>query len=128
MRLRLLQLPDEVRDHVLFGRLSAGHARAIATAADPTALAEKVIAAGMSVRQAENLARAAGTKRSASLSQAGGAANADTLALAQELENSLGLQVVLRDTGKGSGELVIRYQTFEQLDALCGRLTKTSAE
>jgi hypothetical protein len=33
---------------------------------------------------------------------------------------------VLRDTGKGSGELVIRYQTFEQLDALCSRLTKTA--
>jgi ParB family chromosome partitioning protein len=125
--LRLLQLPEEVRDHVLFGRLSAGHARAIATAADPAGLAEKVIAAGMSVRQAETLARTEGTKRPASPSQAGAGPNADTLALAQELENALGLQVVLRDTGKGAGELVIRYQTFEQLDALCGRLTKTAA-
>jgi ParB family chromosome partitioning protein len=125
--LRLLQLPDEVRDHVLFNRLSAGHARAIATAEDPAALAEKVIATGMSVRQAESLARTAGTKRSGSSGRSGAAADADTLALAQELEHSLGLQVVLRDTGKGSGELVIRYQTFEQLDALCGRLTKTAA-
>jgi hypothetical protein len=53
-------------------------------------------------------------------------ADADTLALAQELEHSIGLQVVLRDTGKGAGELVIRYQTFEQLDALCSRLTHTA--
>jgi ParB family transcriptional regulator, chromosome partitioning protein len=124
--LRLLQLPDEVRDHVLFGRLSAGHARAIATARDPASLAEKVIASGMSVRQAESLARTAGTKRPGSPSQGGGGSDADTLALVQDLEQALGLQVVLRDTGKGAGELTIRYQTFEQLDALCGRLTKTA--
>jgi ParB family transcriptional regulator, chromosome partitioning protein len=124
--LRLLQLPEEVRDHVLFGRLSAGHARAIATAEDPIGLAEKVIAGGLSVRQAEGLARSAGdrSKRGPAAQPSGQAGDADTRALAQELEETLGLQVVLRDSGKGSGELVIRYQTFEQLDGLCSRLSK----
>jgi ParB family chromosome partitioning protein len=126
--LRLLQLPEEVRDHVMFGRLSAGHARAIATAPDPAALAEQVIAGGLSVRQAEALARTAleRPKREGSSSQSGAVTDADTLALAQELEETLGLQVALRDSGKGSGEVVIRYQTFEQLDALCSRLTRSS--
>jgi ParB family chromosome partitioning protein len=127
--LRLLQLPEEVRDHVMFGRLSAGHARAIATAPDPGALAEKVIAGGLSVRQAESLARTAleRPKRAGASSQTGAVTDADTLALAQELEETLGLQVQLRDSGKGTGEVVIRYQTFEQLDALCSRLTRSSS-
>jgi ParB family chromosome partitioning protein len=127
--LRLLQLPEEVRDHVMFGRLSAGHARAIATAPDPAALAEQVIAGGLSVRQAESLARTAlerPKREGSSSSQPGAVTDADTLALAQELEETLGLQVMLKDSGRGSGEVVIRYQTFEQLDALCSRLTRSS--
>jgi ParB family chromosome partitioning protein len=124
--LRLLQLPDEVRDHVLFGRLSAGHARAIATAPNAGELAEKVIAQGLSVRQAEGLARAA-TERP-KRPQSGRAApqtNADNQSLEQDLEEALGLQVKLRDF-VDYGEVTIRYETLEQLDDLCRRLTRAA--
>src|SRR5438270_9517045 len=56
--LRLMQLPGTVQDHVLQGRLSAGHARAIATAKNPAALADVIVSKGLSVRDAEALARA----------------------------------------------------------------------
>ena len=41
--LRLLQLPEVVQDHVLFGRLTAGHARAILSAAYPEVLAQTIV-------------------------------------------------------------------------------------
>ena len=57
--LRLLALPDPVLDHVVAGRLSAGHARALITAPNPDELAETIIRSGLSVRQTEALARQA---------------------------------------------------------------------
>lgn len=58
--LRLLDLPDEVQEMVYDGRLSAGHARAILSVPGEEArisLAQKVLQAGLSVRETENLAR-----------------------------------------------------------------------
>jgi ParB family transcriptional regulator, chromosome partitioning protein len=58
--LRLLDLPDEVQELLYDGKLSAGHARAVLSVPDPekrVRLASKVIEQGLSVREAENLAR-----------------------------------------------------------------------
>jgi ParB family chromosome partitioning protein len=122
--LRLMQLPSSVQEHVLQGRLSAGHARAIATAENPEALAELIVAKGLSVRDAEALARgkpdapkkASGPKRAPK--------DADTHALEADLEDALGMTVEIIDRG-GVGELKIKYATLEQLDELCRRLTRT---
>ena len=121
--LRLMNLPEPVRDHVLAGRLSAGHARAILTADDPAALAERIIAGGLSVREAEALARggapAASRPKSASRKPV---KDTDTQALEVDLSDALGLDVEVLDKG-GVGELRIKYATLEQLDELCRRLT-----
>ncbi len=119
--LRLLGLPEVIQDHVLQGRLSAGHARALITAADPEGLAADVIANGLSVRQTEALVR----KESAAAGQpaARKTASADTLSFEQDLQESLGLKVKLVDTG-GQGELRLSYKTLEQLEDLKRRLTK----
>ena len=53
--LRLLTLPEPVRHLVDDGSLSAGHARALLAAPDPTGLANRVVAEGMSVRRVERL-------------------------------------------------------------------------
>ena len=55
--LRLLKLPDVIRDMLSEGQLSAGHARTLVTAADPVGLAKRIIQGGLSVRQAEALAQ-----------------------------------------------------------------------
>ena len=55
--LRLLELPDPVRLMLLRGDISMGHARAIATAPDPEALAHEIVEGDLSVRQAEHLAK-----------------------------------------------------------------------
>jgi ParB family chromosome partitioning protein len=124
--LRLLQLPPDVQDHVLAGRITPGHARAIAASANPVALAERILSAGMSVREAETLARQESGKsgRSGRNPGKGGRKDADTAALENDLSESLGLDVRIVDKG-GAGELTISYATLEQLDELCRRLTRT---
>jgi ParB family chromosome partitioning protein len=126
--MRLLALPQDVQDHVMAGRLSAGHARAIATSPDPSALAERVISGGLSVRQTEALARSNGPPGAGKGRTAPGAPikSADTRALEQDLSDVLGLDVELSDRGANGGELTIRYTTLEQLDDLCRRLMRAA--
>jgi ParB family chromosome partitioning protein len=121
--LRLLQLPASVQDHVAAGRLSAGHARAIATSDNAEALAERIVAAGLSVREAETLAREGKAAPKKGGSRKPPVKDADTLALEHDLAEVLGLDVTIADRG-GAGELTIRYETLEQLDDLCRRLTR----
>lgn len=121
--LRLATLPPSVQEHLMAGRLTAGHARAILTAENPAALAEVIVSKGLSVREAEALARA---KTDAPKKASGPRAkpkDADTQALEADLEDALGMAVEVVDRG-GAGELKIRYATLEQLDELCRRLTR----
>ena len=126
---RLLELPEPVREHLVHGRLSAGHARAIATSPAIAELADRIASEGLSVRQAEQLAReseleAAGPKKAA---RQRSAPSADSVALEQDLADALGLDVVLKDRG-GAGELTIKYGTLEQLDDVCRRLMRVSGQ
>jgi ParB family chromosome partitioning protein len=120
--LRLLQLPESVQDHVLFGRLTAGHARAILSADDPEGLAQAIVSRGLSVRDAEAIAKGRGATKKASGPRRA-AKNTDTAALETDLEEVLGMSVDIVDRG-GAGELKIRYASLEQLDELCRRLTR----
>ena len=123
--LRLLGLPDFVTTALRTNQLSAGHARAIAAAPDPEALAREVIDAGLSVRATEGLARraqsgAGARPRNAPRAEVG--RDADTMALEADLSQAVGLAVEILDRA-GAGEVRIRYQTLEQLDDLCRRLS-----
>jgi len=120
--LRLLRLPEDVREMVASGTLTAGHARTLITAEDPATLARQIVSGGLSVREAEALSQQrdiAGTKKpSASASER----DADTVALERRLSDALGLSVSLAHGDRG-GKLEIRYKTLEQLDGICLRLT-----
>jgi ParB family transcriptional regulator, chromosome partitioning protein len=120
--IRLLGLPEAVQQDLRAGRLSAGHARALAAAPDPEALARQVLAQGLNVREAEALARRAQAPRRPTPSSAGGK-DADTRALEEDLSDALGLSVEINDRG-GAGEVRVRYGSLEQLDELCRRLTR----
>jgi ParB family chromosome partitioning protein len=121
--LRLMSLPDHSRELLAAGKISAGHARALLTLPDPDAVADRIVARGLSVREVERLAeRAAGAphrggrKPTAPL-------DADTRALEQKLGLALGTQVTIRHSA-GAGELRIAFNDFDQLDDLCRRLTR----
>ena len=127
--LRLTQLTPGARAHVLDGRLSAGHARALLTARDPDALADQVVDQGLNVRQTEVLARKSqeGDKpRSAKSQNRDTASPADIAALEQDLADALGVRVRLADRD-GKGELTLSYASLEQLDELCRRLMRMSS-
>jgi ParB family transcriptional regulator, chromosome partitioning protein len=109
-----------VKLHVEAGRLTAGHARALLNAANPTDLADEVVRRGLNVRQTEHMAQAAkpGHRRVAPPK------DADTAALERDLANLLGLKVTVDFAGRG-GALTIHYQTLEQLDDVLRRLHHT---
>ena len=124
--LRLLGLPDAVKDMVLHGELSAGHARALLGAEAPEALAKKVIGRGLNVRQTEQLVRKSGPVRAETGTGSGRGArkpakDPDTLALEHDLTALLGLRVNIEIDGRG-GALTVHYQTLEQLDEVLRRL------
>jgi len=120
--LRLLKLPEDIRDLLVDGALSAGHARTLVTAADPAALAKRIVDGGLSVRQAEVLAQQpdAGAPKARKAQQSAGK-DADTLALEKLLSDVTGLNVAISHKENG-GEVRIAYRTLDQLDDLCRRL------
>jgi ParB family chromosome partitioning protein len=123
--LRLLKLPDPVRDMLFDGSLSAGHARALIPTSDPVALARSIVARGLSVRDAERLAQNDIKAQSAPAGEAAAHAkkDADTLALERDLSNRLGLQVKVSHNGDG-GRLTIAYKSLEQLEEICRLLER----
>lgn len=123
--MRLLNLPDSIQKHVAGGRLSAGHARAIATAPNAEGLAEEIIARGLSVREAERLAKGQVAPEKKSKGKTNGSRedkDADTRALEADITSRLGLSVDICHGAKG-GEIRVHYQTLEQLDDVCRRLS-----
>jgi ParB family chromosome partitioning protein len=120
--LRLLDLPEGVRQLVETGQLSMGHARALIGAADPEALARDVVERGLSVREAEKLARFGkpGRERQGRLEIKG--AGADIEALERQLGDMLGLRVKITHKPDG-GIVALGYSTLDQLDMICQRLS-----
>jgi ParB family chromosome partitioning protein len=111
--LRLLALPDRVRELLRDGALTAGHARALLTAADPVGLALQVVDRGLNVRQAEALVAA--KPRDASPKPA--RAEPEVRALERELSERLGLRIAIRTSGRG-GQVTIGYRDLDQLDGV----------
>lgn len=123
--MRLLALPEPVKLLLDQGDLTAGHARALLTAADPVGLAQQVVSRGLNVRQTEGLAQKPTTKtkgKGVSRSVQAEAKDADLLALERDLAAMLGLKVNIRHAANG-GEVSIEYGTLEQLDDILHRLS-----
>ena len=122
--LRLLKLPVGVRSYLEDGRLSAGHARALLSVAEPEKIARMAVEQGLSVRDVERLAQRDHEPAADSAARPRAVKTAkdpDTLALEKALEDVLGLIVKIEHGGNG-GEVRIRYKTLDQLDNLCRRL------
>lgn len=116
--LRLLKLPEPVRDMLSGGTLSAGHARALVPTSNPTALAQAIVAKGLSVRDAEKLAQNDIKSQSDPISKPAADKDSDTLALERTLTDSLGLEVRISHKG-GAGNIKISYRSLEQLEEIC---------
>jgi len=124
--LRLLDLPPEVRAMLVDGLISMGHARALIGAPDPIAIAQEIVADGLTVRQAEERARAAKPSgpggRSTQRGTADSPVDADLAALERQLGDMLGLKVKVAHAGSG-GTVSLAYSSLDQLDMICQRLS-----
>jgi len=127
--LRLLDLPEFVRQSLLKGDISMGHARAVATAEDPDELTRVIIAKGLSVRQAEDWTRRERNRPGpgadigrASARNAAKAVDADLDSLQRQLGDILGLKVQVSHKGQG-GAVTLHYSSLDQLDMICQRLS-----
>ena len=122
--LRLLKLPDSVQVLVQQGRLTAGHARALVGRADAEALAQLIIEDQMNVRDIEELVQNGGA--AAAKARKTRDKDADTRAFEKELADVLGLKVEIKRGSGDSGNLVIKYANYEQLDYIRLRLVNGS--
>ena len=121
--MRLLNLPADVQTLLVEGKLSAGHARALITSEDPSGLAKKVVAQGLSVRATESLAKKKSDtdKSNSARTRSGGTEkDADTKALEDDLSAAIGLPVqITHKAGSEAGQLSIEYTSLDQLDEIC---------
>ena len=107
------------------GAISAGHARALLAVADPDAIADRIVAKGLTVRDVERLGERAGQAPRGRRKPAK-PIDADTRALEEKLGLALGTKVTIRHSGD-SGEMRIAFRNFDQLDDFCRRLSQPGA-
>jgi ParB family chromosome partitioning protein len=122
--LRLLRLPPRVRDAVIAGDLSEGHARALLGLPESAKIedvAEKVIRQHLSVRATEALVRGAQAKKKGDSEKKAGEKSASVKDLETRLMRALGTKVEVRDQGN-KGEIAIPYADLDQLDRILDKL------
>jgi len=114
--LRLLKLPDSIKEMITDGRLSAGHARTLVGVPNAEQMAKEILSGGLNVRQAEKKAAAPKAPPKKATTK-----DADTKALETSVSNSLGMIVEIENKGE-RGIVKIHYKNLEQLDEIVRRL------
>ena len=122
--IRLLSLPDQVKKYIKTGKLTSGHARALLNCDDPISLSNLIVKKGLSVRQAELLAKRNKFKDD----------EIKVLAIkkdpnTKELEESISAHLKFKvnihcDKDKKSGKLNIFFKNNEELQKICNILKK----
>ena len=121
--LRLLKLPEDVRDLVRGGELDMGHARALLGMEDPDAIrkmAHRAVREGLSVRATEALVRLAGMKGRKKASPSG--ETPAIRALATRLQRRLGARVRVVPKSAVSGRLEVEYTSLDELDGILAKI------
>ena len=116
--LRLLNLPSAVQELLISGQLTAGHARALVTCDNPLAIAKQIISLGLSVRDAERLAKNLSEKNVSNKTQTK-EKPADTVVLEADLSAALKMKVSINhEEGKEKGFISITYKSLDELDRI----------
>ncbi|MBX2857957.1 MAG: ParB/RepB/Spo0J family partition protein [Cellvibrionaceae bacterium] len=118
--IRLINLAEDVRTMVEHGDLEMGHARCLLTLSENNQrfVAQQIVSKGLSVRQAEALARKIPeVKDTENLP-----VDADIKHLQTRLEEKVGVPVMIQHNSKGKGKLVLKYNTLDELDGILHHL------
>ncbi len=122
--LRLLELPEAIRDLLEDGHIEMGHARALLTLSAPRAiaLAEKAADKGWSVRELEQAVRLAQLPNRSAGKAKSRKVDPDVAALERELSDTLGTRVEIAHGRGGRGKLTIRYHSADELEGILDKL------
>jgi ParB family chromosome partitioning protein len=119
--IRLLKLPDSVRNALASGIISEGHARALLALTSPQAqlaVLETILKFDYSVRQTEELVRKYGGERSKKSEKA--PIEPEISALEERIRNQIGMRVNLDHHGN-KGKIIIHYYSNEELNQFIDR-------
>ncbi|HPZ44162.1 MAG TPA: ParB/RepB/Spo0J family partition protein [Bacillota bacterium] len=121
---RLLGLPNEVKDMLASGQLNAGHARALLAIQDgkkQVAAAGKIVRLNLNVRQAESMARALSQKKDKQKKRET-ILDEDRIEVEAKLKNRLRATVKLKEKAGGRGILEIHFKGEQELQRILGLL------
>ncbi len=115
--MRLLDLEEPVKALLEKGRLEMGHARALLglSGAEQIKAAENIAQKGLSVREAERLVKQAGVEKRRPSHPVN---DPDVVELERRLSEKLGAAIKLRHSANGKGQLLIRYNSLDELDGI----------
>lgn len=118
--LRLLGLPDKVKDYVSEGKLTAGHARCLVGLDNAINLADKIIKDDLNVRQVESLVAKQKDDKSSkeTSSKKASAKDKDIAAIEENLNKNLGLRIKISPNSQGGGKVVMQYASVAELDMI----------
>lgn len=132
---RLLELPEEVKQLVIRGEISQGHARAILAipSEKQTTTAKRVVSEGLSVRKTEELVKETSQSKDEETLRVVGedgvsrgsesTRDAQLASLQAEIAAVLGTKVDLKQNGKGVGKITIHFANADEFERLRGVLT-----
>lgn len=121
--LRLLKLPEEIRDHLRAGDISTGHARALLGVQDAKlqkTICERILEEGISVREVEKLAAKTKTGRKSKTTEKK-KKSPDTISVENDLKEIYGTKVSIRQSGR-KGIIELEYYSREELNRLIDML------
>ena len=113
--LRLLNLPDSVKDLVREGTLSAGHARALVGLDNAETLAKQIVAKDLNVRQVEELVA---KQKNPEVKEPKKAKDEDIVEIEKDLNKNLGLRIKISPSKQGGGKVVLQYASAAELDMI----------
>ncbi len=119
--LRLLDLSDKVKPLLESRQIEMGHARALLSISDKMQqfdAARQVVRKGLSVRETEQLVRRVLTNQAGEKAKPATTPNADIRRLEIEISEKLGAKVRVDHSSKGSGKLIISYNSLDELDGI----------
>jgi len=122
--LRLLDLEESVKRYVELGDLEMGHARAILTLSDSQqrVAAQKIVAASLSVRETEKLVRKLLAESGKKSNSARPNIDPDIRNFQENLSAKLGAKVAIQHSPKGKGQLVIQYNSLDELEGILNHI------
>lgn len=128
--LRLLTLPEQIKDFISQEKLTMGHARCLVGLPEAETIAEKIIKSGLSVRQTEKLIKQkknpeekpVKNNKPAQKNLSVSDSDEDLASIEKSISNNIGMKVKIEDTDQG-GKVTIFFHNLEELDSILQKLS-----